>query len=357
MSSSWTPSIASRRTTPVTREEWLAQGCLCVQARNRYFNRSGYSPNQRVFGTNHRLPDSLLSDDAIDPALLCENPSADFQRAEEMRAAATRAWAALDSRTRMQRSLRARHRTHHTFTDGALVFVWRQPRVGPGKWVGPGVIIMSTTGGCWVNMRGSLWRCANEQLRPATNDESLGAELINRYLGDLRWDIQRNKGPKKYVDVRAEGIPDIPGENENASDADSNAHSEEEPMHEEAVPAAPLSGDVSPQPMSEPALSREPTNSAPPPPPARDRSRSPSASSSQREVRSTAQPGTPEGGERPPFPYPFDRRPTSTNSLISSNLYVDMQAESIEGEMRKLRTNSMFRKAPRSLSLVKISSP
>jgi len=169
-------------------------------------------------------------------------------------------------------------------------------------------------------------------LRPATNDESLGAELINRYLGDLRWDIQRNKGPKKYVDVRAEGIPDIPGENENAS----NAHSEEEPMGEEAVPAAPLSGDVSPQPMSEPALSREPTNAAPPPPPARDRSRSPSASSSQREGRSTAQPGTPVGGERPPFPYPFDRRPTSTNSLISSNLYVDMQAESIKGGDAKI---------------------
>ena len=42
------------------------------------------------------------------------------------------------------------------------------------------------------------------------------------------------------------------------------------------------------------------------------------------------------GGERPPFPYPFDRRPTSTNSLISSNLYVDMQAESIKGGDAKI---------------------
>ena len=167
---------------------------------------------QRVFGTNHRLPNSMLSDDAIDPALLSENPSADFQRAEEMRVAATRAWAALDSRTRMQRSLRARHRTVISFTEGQLVFVWRQPRVGPGKWIGPGLVIIPTAGGCWVNMRGSLWRCANEQLRAATNDENLGAELINRYLGDLRWDLQRNRGPKKYVDVRAEGIPDFPGE-------------------------------------------------------------------------------------------------------------------------------------------------
>ena len=161
---------------------------------------------------NHRLPDSMLSDDPIDPALLSENPLTDFQRAEEMRANATRAWAQLDSRNRIRKAFNARHRTIQTFTEGTLVFVWRQPRVGPGKWVGPGLVIIPTTGGCWVNMRGSLWRCSNEQLRPATHDENLGAELINRYLGDLRWDVQRNRGPKKYVDIRAEGIPVFPGE-------------------------------------------------------------------------------------------------------------------------------------------------
>ena len=48
---------------------------------------------------------SLLSDDPIDPELLSTNPIADYQRAEEMRVAATRAWAALDSRRRLKRSL------------------------------------------------------------------------------------------------------------------------------------------------------------------------------------------------------------------------------------------------------------
>ena len=136
--------IASRKTTPVNRTEWLTLGSLCVQSRNRYHNRSSFTPLQRVFCENPRLPDSLLSDDAIDPALLCENPSTDYQRAAEMRVAATRAWAALDSRTRMQRSLRARHRTTHNFVEGQLVFVWRQPRVGPGKWIGPGLIVIPT---------------------------------------------------------------------------------------------------------------------------------------------------------------------------------------------------------------------
>ena len=141
---------------------------------------------QRVFGTSHRLPGSLLSDDPIDPALLSTNPHVDFQRSEELRRAALRAWASLDSKNRITRSLQSRHRINHTFSEGQLIFVWRQPRVGRGKCIGPGLVIMPTAGGCWINMRGSLWRCANEQIRPATNEESLGAELINRYLSDLR---------------------------------------------------------------------------------------------------------------------------------------------------------------------------
>lgn len=103
------------------------------------------------------------------------------------------------------------------------------------------MVIIPTTGGLWVNMRGSLWRCSNEQLRAATHDENLGAELINRYLGDLRWDVQRNSGPKNFVDVRAEGIPIFLGEedreedNEIDVDQQSAADSAEEEPMEEAV--------------------------------------------------------------------------------------------------------------------------
>ena len=227
--------IAARKCTPVTREEWLMLCDLCVQARNRYHNRSGFSPMQRVFGSNLRLPNSLNSDDAIDSELLSENPSEDFQRAEEMRRQATRAWARLDSRGRLQRAFRARHRTIQNFTEGSLVFVWRQPRGGPGKWVGPGLVIIPTAGGCWVNMRGSLWRCSNEQFRPATSDESLGAELVNRYFKDLCTDIQHGRGPKKYVDVRAEGRPQFP--DDPAEDGDEDF---KEDTDDEMEPAAEL---------------------------------------------------------------------------------------------------------------------
>ena len=112
--------IACRKCTPVNQEELEALGSLCVQARNRYYNRSGFSPLQRVFGLNHRLPNSLLSDDAIDPELLCDNPLTDFQRSEEMRAAAQKGWLGLDSRSRMLKALRSRHRMPHTFSEGNL---------------------------------------------------------------------------------------------------------------------------------------------------------------------------------------------------------------------------------------------
>ena len=139
-----------------------------------------------MFLVSHRLPDSLLSDDPIDPEYLSVNPCQDFQRAEDLRRAATKAWASMESRSRLQKVLRARHRIPQTFSEGQLVFVWRQPRVGPGRWHGPGVIVLPTAGGAWVNMRGSLWRVANEQMRGATSEESQGAELVNRYLSEFK---------------------------------------------------------------------------------------------------------------------------------------------------------------------------
>ena len=136
----------------------------------------------------------------------------DFERAEKLRQAATRAWAALDSRARLLKSFRGRHRVQQTFQEGDMVFVWRQPKLGPGKWTGPSVVVLPTAGGAWVNMRGALWRCSNEQLRSATSEECRGAELVNQYLGSMRVDLRKNRGARRYVDVRREGAPRFPGE-------------------------------------------------------------------------------------------------------------------------------------------------
>jgi len=169
-------NLAIQKEAPQDYREWRTLGLLCCAARNQYQNRSGFSPFQRVFGMSMRLPGSLLSDDAIDPFYMYDDPTTQFHRDAELRQAATRAWAATDSRARIKKALSARPAKQESFTEGDVIFVWRQPKVGAGKWVGPGVVILPTSGGAWVNMRGSLWRCANCQMRSATREESLGAK-------------------------------------------------------------------------------------------------------------------------------------------------------------------------------------
>ena len=63
-----------------------------------------------------------------------------------------------------------------------------------------------------MNMRGSLWRVANEQMRGATSEESAGAELVSRYLTHMRQDLQLNRGARRCVDVEREGPPRFPGD-------------------------------------------------------------------------------------------------------------------------------------------------
>lgn len=52
---------------PTTEEEWRTCLHSVEAAKNRLFNRSGYSPAQRQIGANLRLPGTLASDDAYDP--------------------------------------------------------------------------------------------------------------------------------------------------------------------------------------------------------------------------------------------------------------------------------------------------
>ena len=191
---------------PQDFREWRVLGLMCCSSRNQYHNRSGFSPHQRVFGSSMRLPGSLLSDDFIDPCYMYDDPTTQFYRDAELRQAATRSYTAMDNMTRMKKALSARPSKQESFQEGDLIYVWRQPKLGSGKWTGPGVTILPTSGGAWVNMRGSLWRCTNCQMRSATREESLGAEVVNRYLGDVKLDLLKKRG-RKFVDVAKEGVP------------------------------------------------------------------------------------------------------------------------------------------------------
>ena len=55
---------------------------------NRRVGRAGFSPGQRVFGRQLRLPSSLLEDDFIDPYMIAQDATHEMRRREAMRMAA-----------------------------------------------------------------------------------------------------------------------------------------------------------------------------------------------------------------------------------------------------------------------------
>ena len=191
-------------------------------------------------------------------------------------------------------------------------------------------------------MRGSLWRCSGEQLRPATNDKNLGAELVNRYLSDLRRDVLHNKGFKKYVDVRAEGHPVI-AEDVDEAELSDYRHSEDEsptiPREPKSQPgsesratdpiseSATLLLDQSMLPASARAFQREGGATSR----ARSRTSPPSPSRGVENDLSTAQLRTPVARlfRQQPVPFPVDE--VSTNVGYNGYLETRVLTQPVEG--------------------------
>ena len=76
--------------TSMTELVVIVRECEC--AKNRFSNRSGFSPMQRMTGQWPRMPGSLMSDEELDPALQAENHTDDFSRLMEARRVAQQAF-------------------------------------------------------------------------------------------------------------------------------------------------------------------------------------------------------------------------------------------------------------------------
>ena len=187
---------------------------LCVKetqiARNRSFHRSGFSPYQRAFGLNPRLPASLASDDIINPVLLQDSASADIQRSWAIREAAAQAWVKNQDQDAVRRAAKALSRTADVkpLTPGDWVFVWRSTPTFTG-WSGPGVLLVSSPSerSLWVSLRGQLLKVSREHLRPATSEEHLGAELVRELSAEMISDIKTGK-IQHFHDLTDEPSPD-----------------------------------------------------------------------------------------------------------------------------------------------------
>ena len=124
--------------TPSTIEAWLQLVSECNSAKNRLSNRSGYSPVQRVFGTAHRLPGDLTSDDHVHPDIFRDLAATDpsFEEARQIREAACKAHASVSIRDRFDEAVQARwRRPTESFKPDDVIILWRQPNpIKGGKW-------------------------------------------------------------------------------------------------------------------------------------------------------------------------------------------------------------------------------
>lgn len=211
----------------------------CESAKNRYMNRSGYSPVQRQIGQWPRLPGSLMSDETIDPALQANGNSDAFDKLLEIRQIAQEAFMKMTSKEAAAKTLRARPRLQRTFRAGDLVYVYRVlrrkktvrgfdeaergPRVGQkATWVGPGHVLALEGSVVWINMFGELWRASVEQTREATTVEKLGVEVVAEDFSEMQERLRRGSHRAGYRDVTGEARP----EEENAEEIEDRGRDE-----------------------------------------------------------------------------------------------------------------------------------
>ncbi|CAE7544937.1 Top3a, partial [Symbiodinium necroappetens] len=198
-------------------------------ARNRYGNRSGFSPMQRQIGHNLRLPGSLLSDDHLDPSLVIQSSGEEMRRVLEIRKAAQEAYMKSQTETAITKAKNARVRIQVEFLPGETVYVYRQPKERKRRhvmtpeahegrkasWVGPGVVLAVEKPSLWISMKGELWKVSQEQCRHATSEEQVAKEMLAGELEALREELGRTSLKRTYRDMTGESHP--PDEDEVSS--------------------------------------------------------------------------------------------------------------------------------------------
>lgn len=171
-------------------DECLAELCA---TKNRWLCRGGYTPYQLVFGEQPRLSHDLLSDDFADHMAMrdvmmdpseTDSASAEFRKKMEIRQQARQMAMTQASRDCVDRAVKSATHPVKKWTAGQWVYVFRRGRPGNelhprDRWCGPGVVVLSSPSTTYVGMRSRLWRCSNDQLRPALPAEVLGMEIAS----------------------------------------------------------------------------------------------------------------------------------------------------------------------------------
>ena len=102
---------------------------------------------------------------------------------------------------------------------GASAMTGAPLRRRSGLWRGPELVLLQTGHTVFVTMRSRLCKCSVEQVRSATSDEVMGAELVTKgQFHDLLLYLKGTRGVSA-IDLEKEGAP--------PSDADTHPQSDE----------------------------------------------------------------------------------------------------------------------------------
>ena len=220
------------------------------QSKNSMMRKHGYSPAQHVFGCDLRIPNSLLDDQ---PNLVFNSGVVhgdhDMIRSNEIRVAARRALAELDSDQKVRRALEHRPRTMRSqdLAVGDYVYYWRKYRDDgkKGFWRGPARVIGFYEGRSkiWVSIGNKILRCAPEQLRRLTVDQEAAIRFVSEDMVSTKRRLSE-RGAQVFTDISAEGNP--PEEETGPVDQQGRKRQrtgETDDVEEAGVPIAPMDMD------------------------------------------------------------------------------------------------------------------
>lgn len=178
-------------------------------AKNAALTRDGFTPNQRVFGSECRWPS--LNDEECAPSFAeAVGTESEVARSHRMRTTARIALLRQDVREKMRRAILRKPATSQgPFSPGTQVYFWtpgvksRYSKTRGSVWRGPGtVLVQEKNKRYFVSWRGRLLLLAEENLRLATAEELALTEPVRDETLDLQGMLRDPSRSNTYQDLR-----------------------------------------------------------------------------------------------------------------------------------------------------------
>ena len=176
--------ILAKTLHEISCEDWetWSEVVMTVNATiNRLSNRSGFSPCQRVFGFNPRLPGGLMTGGGNDHSTISRYQMGDaaVQNSMRIRQAAAQAFHKSDCQQSLRNALQHGPRRRIDYEVGQIVYFWRKGMQRALKdnssfWRRPAkVILTSPPNSVWLAFQGYVVKAAPEHLRVASIEERM----------------------------------------------------------------------------------------------------------------------------------------------------------------------------------------